>query len=53
LKQVAEWLVQNAESVNLVARLDADHFAVVLPKVMYEAERRANTRENDRGFYEA
>ena len=37
LKQVAEWLVQNAENVNLVARLDADHFAVVLPKAMYEA----------------
>ena len=37
LKQVAEWLAQNAENVNLVARLDADHFAVVLPKVMYEA----------------
>jgi diguanylate cyclase (GGDEF)-like protein len=37
LKQVAEWLVQNAENVNLVARLDADHFAVVLPKVMFEA----------------
>jgi diguanylate cyclase (GGDEF)-like protein len=37
LKQVAEWLAQNAENDNLVARLDADHFAVVLPKVMYEA----------------
>ena len=37
LKQVAEWLAQNAENVNLVARLDADHFAVVLPKVMFEA----------------
>jgi diguanylate cyclase (GGDEF)-like protein len=37
LKQVAEWLAQNAENVDLVARLDADHFAVVLPKVMYEA----------------
>jgi diguanylate cyclase (GGDEF)-like protein len=37
LKQVAVWLAQNAENVNLVARLDADHFAVVLPKVMYEA----------------
>jgi diguanylate cyclase (GGDEF)-like protein len=37
LKQVAEWLAQNAENANLVARLDADHFAVVLPKVMYEA----------------
>jgi diguanylate cyclase (GGDEF)-like protein len=37
LKQVAEWLAQNAENDNLVARLDADHFAVALPKVMYEA----------------
>jgi diguanylate cyclase (GGDEF)-like protein len=37
LQQVAEWLAQNAENVNLVARLDADHFAVVLPKAMYEA----------------
>ena len=37
LKQVAEWLAQNAENANLVARLDADHFAVLLPKVMYEA----------------
>ena len=37
LKQVAGWLAQNAENVNLVARLDADHFAVVLPKVMYES----------------
>ncbi len=37
LKQVAEWLAQNAENVNLVARLDADHFAVVLPKVMFES----------------
>jgi diguanylate cyclase (GGDEF)-like protein len=37
LQQVAEWLAQNAENVNFVARLDADHFAVVLPKVMYES----------------
>ena len=37
LKQVGEWLAQNAENVNLVARLDADHFAVVLPRVIYEA----------------
>jgi diguanylate cyclase (GGDEF)-like protein len=37
LKQVAEWLAQNAGNANLVARLDADHFAVVLPKAMYEA----------------
>jgi diguanylate cyclase (GGDEF)-like protein len=37
LKQVAEWLAQNAGNVDLVARIDADHFAVVLPKVMFEA----------------
>jgi diguanylate cyclase (GGDEF)-like protein len=38
LKQVAGWLAQNAENGNFVARLDADHFAVVLPKVMNEAK---------------
>ena len=37
LKQVAEWLARNAESADLVARLDADHFAAVLPRVMSEA----------------
>jgi diguanylate cyclase (GGDEF)-like protein len=37
LKQVAEWLARNAENADLVARLDADHFAVVLPKVAYES----------------
>ena len=37
LKQVAAWLAQNAGNDNLVARLDADHFAVALPKVTYEA----------------
>jgi diguanylate cyclase (GGDEF)-like protein len=38
LKQVADWLARNAGNVNLVARVDADHFAIVLPKVRYEAE---------------
>jgi diguanylate cyclase (GGDEF)-like protein len=38
LKQVAEWLARNAGNANLVARIDADHFAVVLPKVRYEAD---------------
>ena len=33
LKQVARWLTQRAEDAGLVARLDADQFAVVLPKV--------------------
>jgi diguanylate cyclase (GGDEF)-like protein len=38
LKQVAEWLARNVGDVNLVARVDADHFAIVLPKVRSEAE---------------
>jgi diguanylate cyclase (GGDEF)-like protein/PAS domain S-box-containing protein len=33
LKQVGDWLAQNRGDTNLVARLDADHFAVVLPNV--------------------
>jgi diguanylate cyclase (GGDEF)-like protein/PAS domain S-box-containing protein len=33
LKQVGEWLAQNRGDPNLVARLGADHFAVVLPNV--------------------
>jgi diguanylate cyclase (GGDEF)-like protein len=37
LKQVAEWLAQNAGNGDLVARIDADHFAVVLPSVTHEA----------------
>jgi diguanylate cyclase (GGDEF)-like protein len=37
LKQVADWLAQNAGNGDLVARIDADHFAVVLPRVMHEA----------------
>jgi len=38
LKQVAEWLTQNAGEANLVARMGADHFAVVLPKVTQEVD---------------
>ena len=33
LKQVAEWLAQNRGDANLIARLGADHFGVVLPDV--------------------
>jgi diguanylate cyclase (GGDEF)-like protein len=38
LKQVAEWLVQNLGDVNVLARVDADHFAAVLPEVANEAD---------------
>jgi diguanylate cyclase (GGDEF)-like protein len=33
LKQVAQWLAHEVGDASLLARIDADHFAVVLPKV--------------------
>jgi len=36
LRQVAEWLTRNVGDANLVARVGADHFAVVLPEVKQE-----------------
>jgi len=33
LKQVAEWLRLNVGDVNTLARIDTDHFALVMPKV--------------------
>jgi diguanylate cyclase (GGDEF)-like protein len=36
LKQVAEWLTGNVGDANLLARVGADHFAVVLPEVKEE-----------------
>jgi diguanylate cyclase (GGDEF)-like protein len=38
LKQVADWLGQNAGASSALARVGADHFAVVLPEVTYEAD---------------
>jgi diguanylate cyclase (GGDEF)-like protein len=38
LKEFADWLAQNAGSVNVVARVGTDHFAVVLPEVTYEGD---------------
>ncbi|HVC01633.1 MAG TPA: EAL domain-containing protein [Steroidobacteraceae bacterium] len=38
LRQVARWLTQLAEDADLVARLDADHFSLVLPKVIQGAD---------------
>jgi diguanylate cyclase (GGDEF)-like protein/PAS domain S-box-containing protein len=38
LRQVAQWLTRNAGDASLVARIDADHFALVLPKVAYEGD---------------
>ncbi|MGV8922600.1 MAG: EAL domain-containing protein [Thermomonas sp.] len=38
LKQVAEWMTQRAGNANLLARIDADHFAVVLPEVRSDGD---------------
>jgi len=38
LQQVAEWLAQGSGNVNLLARVGADQFAMVLPEVTYEAD---------------
>jgi len=38
LKQVAEWLTLNVGDVNLLARVGADHFAVVLPDIKRVAD---------------
>jgi len=38
LKLVAEWLAQNAGNINLLARVGADQFAMVMPDVTYESD---------------
>ena len=38
LRQVAEWLTRNVGDANLLARVGADHFAVVLPEVKQEGD---------------
>src|SRR5439155_11471941 len=38
LKQVAEWLTSNVGDASLLARVGADHFAVVLPEIKHEEE---------------
>ena len=38
LKQVAVWLTQEVGDAGLLARLDADHFAVVIPEIEREGD---------------
>ena len=38
LKQVAEWLTQKTGDANLLARIDADHFALVMPEVTQDGD---------------
>jgi diguanylate cyclase (GGDEF)-like protein/PAS domain S-box-containing protein len=38
LRQVAQWLTQNLGDAKLFARIDADHFAIVLPEVTRDGD---------------
>jgi len=38
LRQVAKWLTLNAGDANLLARISADHFALVLPQVRQDGD---------------
>ncbi|MCM2297215.1 EAL domain-containing protein [Rhodoferax sp.] len=38
LKQVAQWLARHFDGEHLVARLETDHFAVVLPEIRQDGE---------------
>jgi diguanylate cyclase (GGDEF)-like protein/PAS domain S-box-containing protein len=38
LKLVAKWLTENLGDVDALARVDADHFSVILPDVTHEAD---------------
>ncbi|MEO7775028.1 MAG: EAL domain-containing protein [Steroidobacteraceae bacterium] len=38
LRQVATWLTLNVSDTGLLARVDADHFAMVLPKIATEGD---------------
>jgi diguanylate cyclase (GGDEF)-like protein/PAS domain S-box-containing protein len=38
LRQLADWLIHQSGEASLVARIDADHFAIVIPSVRDEEE---------------
>jgi diguanylate cyclase (GGDEF)-like protein len=38
LKLVAEWLTEHEGDANVLGRVDADHFALILPEVTHEAD---------------
>ncbi len=38
LKQVAQWLTGSTGDASLLARMDADHFAIVMPEVRQESD---------------
>jgi diguanylate cyclase (GGDEF)-like protein len=52
LKQVAEWLTHNVGDANLLARVGADHFAVVLPEVKHEEDVARLLERSQKAFLE-
>ncbi len=52
LRQVAEWLTHNAGDSNLLARMDADHFAMVLPVVKSDGSLERRVENLMAGFLE-
>ncbi len=52
LRQVAIWLTRSAGDANLVARVGADHFAVVLPEVKHDEDMVRLLEKTMRGFLE-
>lgn len=52
LRQVATWLTRSAGDANLVARVGADHFAVMLPEVRHDDDMVRLLEKTMRGFLE-
>ena len=52
LKQVAEWLTHSVGDANLLARVGADHFAVVVPEVKQEGDVARLIEKTMEGFLE-
>jgi diguanylate cyclase (GGDEF)-like protein len=51
LRQVAEWLTHNAGDANLLAHIDADHFAMVLPEIRQEGDLVHLVEKMSQAFY--
>ncbi|WP_052750145.1 EAL domain-containing protein [Arsukibacterium sp. MJ3] len=51
LKQVAQWLTNNTADVNLLAHLNADHFAMLLPEVSLAGGLARKIEQMSQDFY--
>ncbi|HUW26631.1 MAG TPA: EAL domain-containing protein [Gallionella sp.] len=52
LRQVAEWLTNSTGDANLLAHIDADHFAMVLPEIRQEDDLIFLIEKMAQAFYE-